>query len=120
MPDTCVTVSLLQVFRDEGLVYMVLEYGDIDLARLLHNHEEARRKGYGSEGEIDANFIRLYWQQMLQVRPCIIPGMSRCDSDEALQAQRQQQHVASRTVWRRHLAVLLQVSSRMSLLEASQ
>lgn len=49
-------------------MYMVLEYGDIDLARLLHNHEEARRKGYGSEGEIDANFIRLYWQQMLQVR----------------------------------------------------
>jgi hypothetical protein len=36
--------ACVQVFRDEGLVYMVLEYGDIDLARLLHNHEEARRR----------------------------------------------------------------------------
>lgn len=33
----------LQVFQEEGLIYMVLEYGDIDLARLLHNHEEGRR-----------------------------------------------------------------------------
>ncbi|GFH23826.1 protein kinase domain-containing protein, partial [Haematococcus lacustris] len=69
-----------QVFREEGLIYMVLEYGDIDLARLLHNHEEARRARAatgsstpasdpgrsGGGGEIDENFIRLYWQQMLQ------------------------------------------------------
>ena len=27
--------SFLQVHRSEGLIYMVLEYGDIDLARLL-------------------------------------------------------------------------------------
>jgi len=63
---------------------MVLEYGDIDLARLLQNHEEARRRQLGTggpaggsggssasvaggSGEIDENFIRLYWQQMLQV-----------------------------------------------------
>ena len=49
---------------------MVLEYGDIDLARLLHNHEEARRRSGGAEGSIDENFIRLYWQQMLQVSAC--------------------------------------------------
>lgn len=36
-----------QVFREDGLVYMVLEYGDIDLARLLHSHEEARRRAAG-------------------------------------------------------------------------
>lgn len=45
---------------------MVLEYGDIDLARLLAKHEQARREG-GSADELDENFIRLYWQQMLQV-----------------------------------------------------
>lgn len=64
---------------------MVLEYGDIDLARLLHNHEEARKAlaagisaeagaadapatsaGGGCE-QVDENFIRLWWQQMLQV-----------------------------------------------------
>ena len=44
---------------------MVLECGDIDLARLLARHEKGRREG--AVGEIDENFIRLYWQQMLQV-----------------------------------------------------
>ena len=43
---------------------MVLEYGDIDLARLLAKHEKARRED-GAE-DLDENFIRLYWQQMLQ------------------------------------------------------
>lgn len=50
---------------------MVQEYGEIDLARLLAKHETARRQApgaTGSESGIDENFIRLYWQQMLQVR----------------------------------------------------
>lgn len=55
----------MQVIQSEGIIYMVLEYGDIDLARLLAKHEKARREG-GSE-DLDENFIRLYWQQMLQV-----------------------------------------------------
>jgi hypothetical protein len=55
-----------QVIRGEGLIYMVLEYGDIDLARLLARHEAARaERGAGGP---DENFIRLYWQQMLQAR----------------------------------------------------
>lgn len=77
-----------------GYVYMVLEYGDIDLAKLLSSHEEARRRassaqcaaetgddgpcdlsGSNADGstyqEIDANFIRLYWQQMLRAVKCI-------------------------------------------------
>jgi hypothetical protein len=44
---------------------MVLEYGDIDLARLLAKHEKAQREGGAID--LDENFIRLYWQQMLQV-----------------------------------------------------
>ncbi|PRW45719.1 hypothetical protein C2E21_5938 [Chlorella sorokiniana] len=56
-----------EVHRSEGLIYMVLEYGDIDLARLLQKHEKARRELAGGEvEEIDENFIRLYWEQMLQ------------------------------------------------------
>eukprot|EP00891_Asterochloris_glomerata_P001090 jgi/Astpho2/1090/e_gw1.00019.25.1_t len=54
-----------EVLQAEGTIYMVLEYGDIDLARLLAKHEQARKEG-GGGGEIDENFIRLYWQQMLQ------------------------------------------------------
>ena len=50
----------------DGVIYMVLEYGDIDLARLLAKQESARRTAAGAQP--DENFIRLYWQQMLQVR----------------------------------------------------
>jgi serine/threonine-protein kinase TTK/MPS1 len=60
------------VVQSEGLIYMVLEYGDIDLARLLAKHEKARRED-GAE-DLDENFIRLYWQQMLQVSPCFLPS----------------------------------------------
>ena len=55
---------VVQVIKSEGLIYMVLEYGDIDLARLLQRHEAAQREGGSTE--LDENFIRLYWQQMLQ------------------------------------------------------
>lgn len=51
--------------EEDHLIYMVLEYGDIDLAGLLANHERAKRKA--GIKEPDENFIRLYWQQMLQV-----------------------------------------------------
>ena len=52
---------------------MVLEYGDIDLARLLARHEASRaERGAGGP---DENFIRLYWQQMLQVRARAPPHM---------------------------------------------
>jgi hypothetical protein len=78
--NCCTCTATVQVFRDEGLIYMVLEYGDIDLARLLHNHEETRKAASvattaadnsgsavaTSSGQLDENFIRLYWQQMLQ------------------------------------------------------
>jgi hypothetical protein len=63
-----------QVFRAEGLIYMVQEYGEIDLARLLSKHDTARREASGAgeqrtllQDNLDENFIRLYWQQMLQV-----------------------------------------------------
>ena len=68
MPSSlsCSVGDLLQVLQAEGIIYMVLECGDIDLARLLAKHEQAQRQGHGVD-EIDENFIRLYWQQMLQV-----------------------------------------------------
>ena len=59
---------------------MVLEFGDIDLARLLLKREKARKEA-GIAG-VDGHFIRLYWQQMLQVtlrlqRPrCLKPRMA--------------------------------------------
>lgn len=52
-----------EVLGREGIILMVLEYGDIDLARLLQKRVKARKEG---EAAIDDNFLRLYWQQMLE------------------------------------------------------
>ena len=69
----------MQVIKSEGLIYMVLEYGDIDLARLLQRHEAAQKEGGSTE--LDENFIRLYWQQMLQVSAMLQDfGLLRHDS----------------------------------------
>ena len=63
-----------EVHKREGIIYMVLECGDIDLAKLLQRHEAAlqeRRRGNGSnpsstgEHYVDENFVRMYWEQML-------------------------------------------------------
>jgi len=62
-----------EVHRRDGIIYMVLECGDIDLARLLQRHEAARQerrtaqgaKTTGSAIEVDENFVRMYWEQML-------------------------------------------------------
>ena len=70
-----------EVHKRDGIIYMVLECGDIDLAKLLQRHEAAlqeRRRGNGSNGGggagnhpnsgehfVDENFVRLYWEQML-------------------------------------------------------
>ncbi len=115
-------VGVPQVFREEGLIYMVLEYGDIDLARLLHNHEEAKRaraaaglsvlpapaggavgppppggqgaatRGGAGGGELDENFVRLYWQQMLQV------GGDERRGEESLQWAAQRSRLRSTSV----------------------
>lgn len=47
---------------------MVLECGEIDLARLLQKREAARKEHDGGAASLDENFIRLYWEQMLRVR----------------------------------------------------
>ena len=60
------------------MIYMVLEYGDIDLARLLAKQESASRSTAGAQP--DENFIRLYWQQMLQVRSSSgLTSVLRCE-----------------------------------------
>ena len=62
-----------EVCKTEGLIYVVLEYGEIDLARLLSKREkQARAKGKGgangqsNAGMIDDNFLRLYFEQMVE------------------------------------------------------
>ncbi|KAL1533670.1 dual-specificity kinase [Salvia divinorum] len=49
--------------RDDGFIYMVLEHGEIDLAHML---AQKWRELDGSNATIDENWLRFYWQQILQ------------------------------------------------------
>lgn len=50
-----------EVIPEEGLIFVVLEFGEIDLANLL---VKMQRNSHGSQGkpQINENFLRLYWQ----------------------------------------------------------
>ncbi|KAI4320512.1 hypothetical protein MLD38_033984 [Melastoma candidum] len=49
--------------KEDGFIYMVLEYGEIDLALMLSQ----KWKEMESLGQmIDENWLRFYWQQILQ------------------------------------------------------
>jgi len=45
--------------KDDGYIYMVLEYGEIDLAHML---SQKWREIEGSDSAIDDNWLRFYWQ----------------------------------------------------------
>ncbi|KAK7351140.1 hypothetical protein VNO77_10364 [Canavalia gladiata] len=48
--------------RDDGYIYMVLEYGEIDLAHML---SQKWKELDGNNQTIDENWLRFYWQQIL-------------------------------------------------------
>ncbi|WMV54106.1 hypothetical protein MTR67_047491 [Solanum verrucosum] len=48
--------------KEDGYIYMVLEYGEIDLAHML---SQKWRELDGSDSIIDENWLRFYWQQIL-------------------------------------------------------
>jgi serine/threonine-protein kinase TTK/MPS1 len=71
--DNIIQLVDAEVCKTEGLIYVVLEYGEIDLARLLSKREkQARAKGnagagvQSNAGMIDDNFLRLYFEQMVE------------------------------------------------------
>ncbi|KAJ6337455.1 hypothetical protein OIU76_007183 [Salix suchowensis] len=49
--------------KDDGCIYMVLEYGEIDLAHML---AQKWKEMDSSNQTIDDNWLRFYWQQILQ------------------------------------------------------
>ncbi|KAL9245529.1 hypothetical protein vseg_019172 [Gypsophila vaccaria] len=49
--------------KDDGYIYMVLEYGEIDLAHML---AQKWKEIEGSSTRIDENWLRFYWQQILE------------------------------------------------------
>ena len=79
--DNIIQLVDAEVCKSEGLIYVVLEYGEIDLARLLSKREKQAKarsrslssaapgggsSGGGSSGMIDDNFLRLYFEQMVE------------------------------------------------------
>jgi hypothetical protein len=50
----------------QAIIYMILEYGEIDLARILQKRFKARNGALPDD--MEWSFIRMYWGQMLQVR----------------------------------------------------
>lgn len=51
-----------EINREHGNLYMLMEFGEADLGRLLRD----AHKGGGAGGGPSINFIRYMWQQMLQ------------------------------------------------------
>ncbi|KQK13566.1 hypothetical protein BRADI_1g11020v3 [Brachypodium distachyon] len=49
--------------KDDRYIYMVLEYGEIDLAHMVAQKWKERNN---SNMKIDENWLRFYWQQMLE------------------------------------------------------
>ncbi|KAG8062262.1 hypothetical protein GUJ93_ZPchr0003g17742 [Zizania palustris] len=49
--------------KDDQYIYMVLEYGEIDLAHMVAQEWKERNN---SNMKIDENWLRFYWQQMLK------------------------------------------------------
>ncbi|TVU45476.1 hypothetical protein EJB05_04965 [Eragrostis curvula] len=49
--------------KDDHYIYMVLEYGEIDLAHMVSQKWKERNN---SNMKIDENWLRFYWQQMLE------------------------------------------------------
>ncbi|CAK9327750.1 unnamed protein product [Citrullus colocynthis] len=49
--------------KDDGYIYMVLEYGEIDLAHML---SQKWKEIDGTDQIINENWLRFYWQQILQ------------------------------------------------------
>ncbi|XP_031390513.1 serine/threonine-protein kinase MPS1 isoform X1 [Punica granatum] len=49
--------------KDDGYIYMVLEHGEIDLARML---SQKWKELDHSDKTMDENWLRFYWQQILQ------------------------------------------------------
>ena len=61
--DNIIQLVDAEVCPNEKLIFMVLEFGEIDLAHMLAKREK-QRQSHG--GVIDDNFLRLYFEQMVE------------------------------------------------------
>ena len=97
--DNIVQIVDAEVCPNEGLILVVLEFGEIDLAKMLNKRERQRAES-GHSQLVDDNFMRLYFEQMVEAVKTIHEARivhsdlkpANClqrRSDEALDAGRQ-------------------------------
>ena len=56
-----------EVKLDQQVVYMVMEFGEIDFAGMLKHQQEERMARSGADDDgLNENFVCMYWEQMLQ------------------------------------------------------
>eukprot|EP01112_Ceratiomyxa_fruticulosa_P012663 TRINITY_DN3519_c0_g1_i1.p1 TRINITY_DN3519_c0_g1~~TRINITY_DN3519_c0_g1_i1.p1 ORF type:complete len:1061 (-),score=259.69 TRINITY_DN3519_c0_g1_i1:149-3331(-) len=53
-----IQLKAYEINLETGVIHLVLEFGEVDLARLISQHS--------IDGVVQENFIRVYWQQMLE------------------------------------------------------
>ena len=63
--DNIVQIVDAEVCPNEGLILVVLEFGEIDLAKMLNKRERQRAES-GHSQLVDDNFMRLYFEQMVE------------------------------------------------------
>ena len=63
--DNIVQIVDAEVCPNEGLILVVLEFGEIDLAKMLNKRERQRAES-GHAQLVDDNFMRLYFEQMVE------------------------------------------------------
>lgn len=63
--DNIVQIVDAEVCPSEGLILVVLEFGEIDLAKMLNKRERQRAES-GHAQLVDDNFMRLYFEQMVE------------------------------------------------------
>ncbi|KNC52491.1 TTK protein kinase [Thecamonas trahens ATCC 50062] len=59
--DNIINLLDSEVKVKENEIYLIMEYGETDLSSLLK-----RQRASSASGRVDDNFVRFYWQQMLQ------------------------------------------------------
>lgn len=62
--DNIIQLIDAEVCPQEKLIFMVLEFGEIDLAHMLAKREKQRENNGGAG--LDDNFLRLYFEQMVE------------------------------------------------------
>lgn len=97
--------------RDDGFIYMVLEYGEIDLAHML---AQKWKELDGSTTTIDENWLRFYWQVLHEIHFFICFSTSIV-VQETGHSRRDQAKICCIILETKEMAILVLLTSHFAL-----